>query len=420
MSHSTSSPTAEGVSAFSPLILPNGTQLENRFAKAAMEENMAEPGHLPGQALFNLYDTWADSGCGMLLTGNVMVDCRAMTGPGGVALEAETPLEPFVQWASHAKKGGAKLWMQINHPGRQVYASMGGKALSPSDVALDLGKHSNLFPQPAPMTSEEIDDVIDRFAVTARRAVEAGFDGVQIHAAHGYLLSQFLSPLTNKRDDQWGGDIEGRSRLLMEVVRRVKSVLPASAAVSVKINSADFQRGGFEPEDAQEVVAQLETLGVDLVEVSGGSYESPAMQGRTADGRSLAREAYFLEFAKTIAANTNVPVMTTGGIKRLSVAQQVLDEGVDMVGMGTALAFNPHLPKTWKTEAEAVADIPQVSWSDKTLAALATMAIVRRQLQRMGKGKSPKASSSPLWTMIMDRVRLMRLTKQYRARYSDV
>tara|TARA_B100000446_G_scaffold64273_3_gene60894 strand:- start:2347 stop:3609 length:1263 start_codon:yes stop_codon:yes gene_type:complete len=420
MSHSSSSQAAEAVSVFSPLTLPNGTQLDNRFAKAAMEENMAAPGHLPGQALFSLYDTWADSGCGMLLTGNVMVDCRAMTGPGGVALEVDTPLEPFKQWARSAKKGGAKLWMQINHPGRQVYASMGGKALSPSDVPLDLGKHSNLFPQPAPMTAEEIDDVIDRFAVTARRAIEAGFDGVQIHAAHGYLLSQFLSPLTNKRDDQWGGDIQGRSRLLMEVVRRVKSVLPATAAVSVKINSADFQRGGFEPEDAQQVIVQLETLGVDLVEVSGGSYESPAMQGRTADGRSLAREAYFLEFAKAIAASTSMPVMTTGGIKRLAIAQQVIAEGVDMVGMGTALAFNPHLPKSWKTETEVVADIPEVTWSDKTMAALATMAIVRRQLQRMGKGKLPKSNSLPLWTMILDRIRLMRLTKQYRARYPEV
>lgn len=404
-------------SVFSPLKLPNGTELPNRIAKAAMEENMAEPGHLPGSSLFRLYEQWAEGGCGMLLTGNVMVDCRAMTGPGGVALEADTDLAPFQQWATSAKRGGAKVWMQINHPGRQVYAAMGGKALSPSDVPLDLGKHSNLFPTPSPMTEAEIADVIERFVTTAKRAVEAGFDGVQIHAAHGYLLSQFLSPLTNKRTDQWGGGILGRAKLLMDIVRRVREALPADAALSVKLNSADFQRGGFESEDAKAVVAELEQLGVDLVELSGGSYESPAMQGRTADGRSLAREAYFLSFAKEIAQSCKVPVMTTGGIKRLAIAQSVIDEGVDMVGMGTALAFAPQLPNTWRQQESAVAQIPEVNWSDKTMAALATMAIVRRQLQRMGKGKAPKSNSSPLWTMISDRIRLMKLTKQYRARY---
>lgn len=411
------SDSANALSVFSPLVLPNGTELPNRIAKAAMEENMAEPGHLPGTSLFRLYEQWADGGCGMLLTGNVMVDCRAMTGPGGVALEAETPLAPFQQWANSAKRGGSKVWMQINHPGRQVYAAMGGKALSPSDVALDLGKHSHMFPTPVPMTDAEIEDVIERFTTTAKRAIEAGFDGVQIHAAHGYLLSQFLSPLTNKRDDQWGGDIEGRARLLTDIIRRVRAELPAQAALSVKLNSADFQRGGFEPEDAKTVVAKLEKLGVDLVELSGGSYESPAMQGRTADGRSLEREAYFLSFAKEIAQSCQMPVMTTGGVKRLAVAQRVIDEGVDVVGMGTALAFEPQLPNTWRQQEAAVAQIPNVNWSDKTMAALATMAIVRRQLQRMGKGKSPKPNSSPLWTMISDRIRLMRLTKQYRARY---
>lgn len=405
-------------SLFAPLLLPNGSELPNRIAKAAMEENMAASGHLPGEALLRLYRHWADSGCGMLLTGNVMVDSRAMTGPGGVALEANTPLEPFRQWAQAGKQAGAKMWMQINHPGRQVYAAMGGKALSPSDVALDMGKHSHLFPQPAPMTEAEIQDLITRFVTTASRAVEAGFDGVQIHAAHGYLLSQFLSPLTNHRSDQWGGGLAGRAHLLLEIVRAVRAALPLSAAVSVKINSADFQRGGFEAADAKVVVNLLADCGVDLVELSGGSYESPAMQGRTSDGRTMAREAYFLDVAQDIACQTRVPVMTTGGITRHSVAQQVLDAGVDMVGMGTALAFAPHLPKQWQRDTDAVADIPRVNWKDKTIAALATMAIVKRQLQRMGSGKAPKLNSSPLWSLVMDRIRLAKLTKQYRARYA--
>jgi len=406
-------------SVFNTLTLPNGTVLPNRLAKAAMGENMAECGHLPGKGIFQLYETWAAGGTGLLITGNVMVDHRAMTGPGGIALEADSPLEPFKQWTSAGKKNGTHIWMQINHPGRQVYAAMGGQVLSPSNVALDMGKHSKLFAQPTPMTEDNIQELIQRFATTASRAVEAGFNGVQIHAAHGYLLSQFLSPLTNQRTDQWGGSLENRARLLYEIVKAVKKVVPMETAISVKINSADFQRGGFDADDALQVVKELGNLNVDLVELSGGSYESPAMQGNTADGRTLAREAYFLQFAKEIAKQAPMPIMTTGGIIRLAVAEQVLDEGVDMVGIGRALAFSPALPNLWKESPKAQAVLPKVKWKDKTMAALATMAITKRQFRRMGKGKKPKTNSSPARSLIADQVRLKKLTKIYRTRYAN-
>ena len=131
-------------SIFTPLTLPNGSVLPNRVAKAAMEENMAATGHLPGAAIFKLYETWAQGGIGLIITGNVMVDHRAMTGPGGISLEIDTELEPFKLWASTAQKYDSHIWMQINHPGRQVYAAMGGQVLSPSNIALDLGEHSKL------------------------------------------------------------------------------------------------------------------------------------------------------------------------------------------------------------------------------------------------------------------------------------
>ncbi len=404
-------------SIFTPLTLPNGTTLPNRLAKAAMEENMAASGHLPGSDIFKLYETWSSGGMGLIITGNVMVDHRAMTGPGGIALEENTELEPFKQWASTAQKNGAHIWMQINHPGRQVYAAMGGQVLSPSNIALDLGEHSKLFGQPTAMTESDIQELIQRFVITATRAIEAGFNGIQIHAAHGYLLSQFLSPLTNKRNDQWGGNFENRARLLYVIIKAVKASLPSTTALSVKLNSADFQRGGFDSDDALKVAKALGSLGVDLVELSGGSYESPAMQGRTADGRTLAREAYFLEFAKSIASQTSIPIMTTGGITRHAIAQQVIDEGVDMIGMARALAFCPALPNEWKQSKDAKPDLPTVNWKNKVMAALATMAITKRQLQRMGKGKKPKAKVSPLFSLIADRIRLNKLTKAYRTRY---
>lgn len=403
---------------FTPITLPNGAILPNRLAKAAMEENMAATGHLPADDIFQLYKTWSSGGTGLLITGNVMIDHRAMTGPGGIVLEEDTPLDPFKKWAKAGSQNGTKIWMQINHPGRQVYAAMGGQVFSPSDIALDMGKHSHLFGKPSPMTEHEIQALIRRFVTTASRAVEADFHGIQIHAAHGYLISQFLSPLTNKRTDHWGGSIENRARLLFDIVKAVKQALPENIAVTVKLNSADFQRGGFDSNDASAVVKVLGDLKVDLVELSGGSYESPAMQGSTADGSTLDREVYFLKFAKEIAKKAAMPIMTTGGIVRLPVAQRVLDEGVAMVGIGRALAFSPDLPNKWKTIPDCQAILPNVKWKDKTMASIATMAITKRQLQRMGKGKAPKSNLSPLISLIADRIRLKKLTKIYLNRYA--
>ena len=407
---------------FTPLRLPNGATLPNRLAKAAMEENMAEQGQLPGAALNRLYEAWAAGGTGLLITGNVMVDGRAMTGPGGVVLQRDTPLEPFRAWAQSVTRHGAQVWMQINHPGRQVPAAMGETTWAPSSVALDLGKHSKMFALPKAMSETEIQETIERFADTAYAAEQAGFNGVEIHAAHGYLLSQFLSPLTNQRREQWVGSIDNRSRLLLEVVRAVRRRVSPGFCVAVKLNSADFQRGGFSEGDAREVILALNEEAVDLVELSGGSYESPAMQGRTADGRTLAREAYFLEFAKELAAIARMPLMTTGGIRRKAVAEQVVASGVAVVGVATALAQVPDLPARWRA-GEDIAPEPQaINWKDKGIVALATMAVVKRHLRALGDGGAqarrdggPREQSySPVFSLIADQLRAQRLTRRYR------
>lgn len=399
---------------FDPLTLPNGTRLPNRVAKAAMEESMAEAGQLPGAAIHRLYQRWAQGGAGLLITGNVMVDRRALTGPASIALEADTPLAPFRAWAQAARQNGAQVWMQINHPGRQVMANMGGLAWAPSAVALDLGKHSKLFAQPQAMTAADIAQVIRRFADTAYAAEQAGFDGVQIHAAHGYLLSQFLSPLTNRRGDEWGGSLANRARLLLAVVRAVRERVSPRFSVAVKLNSADFQRGGFSEDDARQVVLLLNELPVDLIELSGGSYESPAMQGRTADGRTLAREAYFLEFAKALAAVARMPVMTTGGIARREIAEQVLASGVAVVGIATALSVAPDLPQQWRAGLAPVASAQPVNWKDKTLASIASMALVRRRLRALGAGGSGAGTLNPLYTLLTDQLRASLHTRRYR------
>ena len=399
---------------FSSFTFPNGKETKNRIVKASMEENMSDERLLPSDELINLYANWAKGGAGLLLTGNVMIDKQAMTGPGGVALEAATQLERFKKWAKQAKQNNTKIWMQISHPGRQVYKKMAGKVYAPSDVGLNMGKLSSLFGEPLPMTIEQIEDVIKRFGDTAAKAEEAGFDGVEIHAAHGYLLAQFLSPLVNKRQDEWGGVVENRARLLISVIKEVKSRTSKGFSVAVKLNSADFQRGGFDIDDALKVVKMLEPLNIDLVELSGGSYETPAMQGVTSDGRTLAREAYFLSFAQQIAKQTSIPVMTTGGIRRLPIAENVLNNDVSLVGIATALAMQPNLPNQWQENTNAEAAVISISWKNKALKALATMAMVKRNLRRIGKGKETNTLLPAAVVLIIDQWRIAKLTKRYK------
>ena len=403
------------MSPFEPLHLPNGQIIANRIAKAAMEENMADLNQAPSRALKQLYKAWADGEPGLLLTGNVMIDRRAMTGPGGVALENEEHLDSFREWADVARAKGVHFWVQLSHPGRQTMANLGQQALAPSAIAMDLGSFSKMIATPRAMTEEDIQDVIQRFATSARLAEKAGFTGVQIHGAHGYLISQFLSPLSNHRTDRWGGSLENRARLLLEVIHAVRASVSPSFCVAVKLNSADFQRGGFDAADARGVVEMLNPLPIDLLELSGGSYEAPAMQGEARDGRTLAREAYFLEFAKELASIATMPLMVTGGIRRLPIVQQVLDSGIAMAGIATALTLEPQLLKHWREGRDPNPQLKPIQWQRKPLAALATLAVVRDQMRRLSRGHLPKPKVAPCLALVRDQWFIARRTRQYRA-----
>jgi 2,4-dienoyl-CoA reductase-like NADH-dependent reductase (Old Yellow Enzyme family) len=400
---------------FSPLVLRSGQILGNRIAKAAMEEGMAGQAQLPDQRLIAPYRRWGAGGAGLLITGNVMVDAAALTGPGGVVLDADAPLESFTAWAQAGKTAGAAMWMQISHPGRQVQANMPGVVWGPSDIGVDLGKHSKRFGRPVAMTAEQIAFTVARFATTARRAEQAGFDGVEVHAAHGYLLSQFLSPLVNNRTDQWGGPLEHRARMLLDVVVAIRAVVSPTFAVAVKLNSADFQRGGFDATDAQSVIGMLAPLGVDLVELSGGSYESPAMAGRPADSATSAREAYFLELAAELAKTSPLPLMLTGGISRRDTAEKVLANNVAVIGMATAVTVTPDLPNRWREGLEATGTLKPVTWADKSLASTAAMALARYQMRRMARGLDPTLRISPAFALVADQLVQRRALRRYRS-----
>lgn len=380
---------------------------------------MAEYGQLPGVRLNTLYHEWSNGGAGLILTGNVMVSPNALTGAGGVVLQNDQHIERFQKWAEAATQNDTQCWMQISHPGRQIYANLGEQALSPSDVALDLGSFSKMFAQPRALLEDEIIEIIKRFVSSATLAERAGFTGVQIHAAHGYLISQFLSPLVNHRTDQWGGSLENRARLLFEVVKGVRAAVNPSFCVSVKLNSADFQKGGFDADDAKWVVSELNHLGLDLLELSGGSYESPAMQGNPADNSTGRREAYFIDFAREIAAQANMPVMVTGGIARREVAESALEPSgtlpaVDMLGIATALAYYPDLPNRWANDDHLNVAIPRIEWKNRTLGALATMSLTKHQLKLASFGKPSRPNASPVVAIIRDRIKVSKQAKRYK------
>ncbi|WP_371367837.1 NADH:flavin oxidoreductase/NADH oxidase family protein [Pseudomonas sp. QL9] len=405
---------------FKPLRLPNGQVIGNRLAKAAMEENLADADHAPGDALIRLYRTWAEGGAGLILTGNVMVDRHALTGPAGVVLEDERHLPRFAAWAQACRSRGAHAWMQINHPGRQLMAELGQPALGPSAVAVNIPGLEKLFAQPRALSEGEIERLIERYVTSTVLAERAGFSGVQIHAAHGYLFSQFLSPLSNRRTDRWGGSLENRARILLLTVEAVRAAVAADFCVAVKLNSADFQRGGFDAEDAAAVVRMLNERAVDLVELSGGSYESPAMQGQARDGSSLAREAYFLEFAERIAATARMPLMVTGGIRRRAVAERVLQGQVEMVGMATALAVEPNLPRRWQAGEEAGVEPIVVAWKNKAFASAATQSIVKKQLALLSRGKPTRPRTSPLLALLGNQLKTRRQARDYRRWVSEI
>ncbi|WOH36780.1 NADH:flavin oxidoreductase/NADH oxidase family protein [Thalassotalea fonticola] len=327
-----------------PLTLPCGATINNRIGKSAMTEGLADSLDRPTKLHNQLYKTWSQGGTGVHITGNVMIDQRYLERAGNVVLEDDSALDKFKDWARAGTTDGNHLWMQISHPGRQCPTLVNSEPLSPSDVQL---KMLGSFSKPRALTQLEIEDIIQRFANTASLAKEAGFTGVQVHCAHGYLISQFLSPKTNQRTDQWGGCLENRARFARAIVKAVRKAVGDDFPVAVKLNSADFQKGGFSLEDCVQVAAWLSEDSIDLLEISGGTYEQLSLMGVEANEvreSTRRREAYFLEYAHAIKASANVPLMITGGFRSRAVMEQAITGGeIDMVGLARPLCTQPNV-----------------------------------------------------------------------------
>lgn len=391
------------------LTLPNGSQLNNRIAKSAMEEDLANLG-LPSEGHQQLYRGWSEGGAGLLISGNVVVDKRHPTDPRVVALEDDSQREPFRAWAKAGRVAGNQLIMQINHPGRQIPKQLCPEPIAPSAIGVEVPGGRGLFNQPRAMTSAEVEEQIQRFITTARLAVAAGFDGVQVHAAHGYLISQFLSPLTNQREDEWGGDLAARARFLFAIMRGVRAAIPSDKILAIKLNSTDFMRGGFGEDDALWVIEQLNTMGVDLLELSGGTYEAPTMITGE-DNKPSPREAYFLDFADKARQVAKMPIMATGGFHTTAGAEAALASGaIDLVGMAKPFTLLPDLGRRMVAGEQLDIQWPVKKLKNQALNSLAQMGWARRQMHRMATGKQPNASLGTLMNLIHSIV-----TTQYHA-----
>ncbi|MFL3647274.1 MAG: NADH:flavin oxidoreductase/NADH oxidase family protein [Cellvibrionales bacterium] len=341
---------------FTPALeLPCGVQIPNRLAKAAMTEGLANLRGEPTDALSQLYGIWSDGGAGLLLSGNIIIDADHLERPGNVVIDCAPDLGmqcALQNWASAATRSGNQFWAQISHAGRQTPKLINAQPQAPSAVKVALP--GGQFGQPQPLTIAEIESIIKRFALCAGVVKEAGFTGVQLHAAHGYLLSQFLSPRTNRRDDQYGGSLANRARLLLEAVAAVRAEVGSDFPLAIKLNSADFQKGGFSFTDSLQVVGWLEAASVDLIEISGGTYEQPKLLGlagleseelQAVATSTLQREAYFVDFALAMRVNVSIPLMVTGGFRNSAAMREALASGgVDLIGIGRPMCVMTDAP----------------------------------------------------------------------------
>ena len=387
----------------SSFTLPNGSILKNRIAKSAMSENIGTLRNAPTATLIHAYKVWTKGNPGLLITGNVMVDSKALGEPRNVVVEDYTHFELLKKWAKTVEGTGVHLWPQLNHPGRQAFGSINKKVVAPSAIPLKMGGASKMFKLATPLTEEEIWDIIKRFGTAARIMKEAGFTGCQIHGAHGYLVSQFLSPISNTREDQWGGPLENRARFVLEVYREIRKQVGADYPVGIKINSADFQRGGFSEEESMEVVQILSREGIDLIEISGGTYEKPAMVKGNRKQSTVEREAYFLDYIEKARKITDKPLLLTGGFRSVKVMEEALVEGkLDIIGLGRPFCLYPNLAQDIFDQKQERFEAPVPSIGIDFLDKMGGVELpwYELQIQRLGKGKQPQPKLAGIWAFL--------------------
>lgn len=389
---------------FTPITLPNGTTIKNRFFKSAMSEGMGTRDFQPKKNIATLYKRWAEGGTGLIITGNIMVDPKRTAEPGNIVFDKNSNMEILKNWANQGQQHGAKVMVQLNHPGKQAPKTVSKQTVAPSAVPLGNGLNK-LFSTPRALTTSEVEELVQKFVTSAKVAKEAGFSGVQIHAAHGYLISQFLSPHDNRRTDKYGGSLENRMRFLKEIYLGMREELGKNFTIGIKINSTDFKEDGLTEEDSLKTIIELANLGLDFVEISGGTYERPAMMGATSKSTN---QVFFAEYSKKLKQKIDIPVVVTGGIRSINAMNTLLnDNTTDFIGIARPLTIDPNIPNKIKQGTYTIVETTRVSTGvkklDKIFGSLLGIVYYQVLMQNIAKGKEPKATKNA-WPSLIQAV----------------
>ena len=389
---------------FTPITLPNGTTIKNRFFKSAMSEGMGTRDFQPKKNIATLYKRWAEGGTGLIITGNIMVDPKGTAEPGNIVFDKNSNMEILKDWAKQGQQHGAKVMVQLNHPGKQVPKTIAKETVAPSTIPLGNGLNK-LFSTPRALTTSEVEELVQKFVTSAKVAKEAGFSGVQIHAAHGYLISQFLSPHDNRRTDKYGGSLENRMRFLKEIYLGMREELGKDFTIGIKINSTDFKEDGLTEEDSLKTIIELANLGLDFVEISGGTYERPAMMGATSKSTN---QVFFAEYSKKLKQKIEIPVVVTGGIRSINAMNTLLnDNTTDFIGIARPLTIDPNIPNKIKQGTYTIVETTRVSTGvkklDKIFGSLLGIVYYQVLMQNIAKGKEPKATKNA-WPSLIQAV----------------
>ena len=389
---------------FTPITLPNGTTIKNRFFKSAMSEGMGTRDFQPKKNIATLYKRWAEGGTGLIITGNIMVDPKGTAEPGNIVFDKNSNMEILKNWANQGQQHGAKVMVQLNHPGKQAPKTIAKETVAPSAVPLGNGLNK-LFSTPRALTTSEVEELVQKFVTSGKVAKEAGFSGVQIHAAHGYLISQFLSPHDNRRTDKYGGSLENRMRFLKEIYLGMREELGKDFTIGIKINSNDFKEDGLTEEDSLKTIIELANLGLDFVEISGGTYERPAMMGATSKSTN---QVFFAEYSKKLKQKIEIPVVVTGGIRSINAMNTLLnDNTTDFIGIARPLTIDPNIPNKIKQGTYTIVETTRVSTGvkklDKIFGSLLGIVYYQVLMQNIAKGKEPKATKNA-WPSLIQAV----------------
>lgn len=380
--------------------LTNGLRLKNRIVKAATSETMGDRNGNPTIALFNLYRKLAEGGTGLIISGNVMVERSARGEFGNVVVDQDSNIELLTSWAKSVENHGSHFLLQLNHLGRQAPKTLNSKPVAPSAIAMT-GPNAFAFNPPRALKIMEIKEIVQKFVQAAELAEIAGFSGVEIHAAHGYLLNQFLSPAVNRRHDQYGGSLANRMRIVIEIYEAIRARTKSNFTVAIKLNAADFTPNSFTAEESLKVMQELAKRGIDLIEISGGSYENPKMMGN-------GQGATFIEYARMAKQTVETPIIVTGGFRTEEGIEAALSNGdTDLIGLARPLILQPDLPEKLINGQMQPIKLRHFStrwsWLDHRVGSLIGLAYYEQQMARLANGK-PIKQPRTAWPILLKAV----------------